>query len=334
MAMPYGKSYYQIQKEIKEAERMEAGQVKDPQDAGETVLKGTPENTQTDSQPPAEERPAPPEDKEGSAVPEAPLPKEPDREQEQAPSPGIGDHDEDLADFRQSAASAENAVPVLPDDLSGDTPAPETSGTDEDGVFGGIPQDETGQEESVHGDDTDNDDGMMPEAGESGYRQQEKPVPSVRIRKESPCYQRGVPASVAEVARSLFPGVGFEKAITAYIYYKEGCPKEMDVPEDVRAMAIKKKNDGSQLSNSEMQRNLLSKISSMENRMKGMQQSIDMLTFLTAYIQYDRDGFTGERPKTLEGVRFGVPVEYMEKVETGFRNTSSVLNSRKNRRVY
>lgn len=333
MAMPYGKSYYQIQKEIKEAEQREAGQAKDPPDAGKTVLQGTPEQAQTDSRPPAAED-APPKDKEGSAVPEASLPEEPDREQEQAPVPGIGDHDRDLADFRQSAASAGDAVPVSPDDLSGDAPAPEMPDPDGDTMSGTIPQDETGQEESVPGDDTDNDDVMVPKAGESGYRLQEKQAPVVRVRQESPGYQRGVPASVAEVAKRMFPAVGFEKAIAAYIYYREGCPKEMEVPEDIRSLAMKVKKDGSQLSNSEMQQNLIRKISSMENRMKGMQQSIDMLTFLTAYIQYDRDGFTGERPKTLEGVRFGVPVEYMEKVETGFKNTSSVLNSRKNRKVY
>ena len=241
--------------------------------------------------------------------------------------PEIGDHTSDLEAFQQTVTDDDVATFIPPGEFAKEPDQTEIPDEEPDSVE---------NEPDGSFEDSDAKQENRPVPGVSAYREKEpqKPVKMVSIRQETASYQRGVPASIAEVAKKMFPSYGFEKAVTAYIYLKEGCPKDMDVPDDIKETALALKKDGKQLSNMDMQTNLINKISSLENQMKNMQKDLRKLTFLTAYIQYNHDGFThAPSPQTMDDVRFGVPPEYMEKIEVGFQNADQVLQNRRNKIV-
>lgn len=318
--MSYGKSYYQIRQEIEQAEG---------QSAGETAA------SSGETQAPEEKEKEPAQTYQAEKAPDKPDKEDASEMPTEKPGirTGIGDHSADVGDFIRSAGDAGGDAAVLPPDALAvffreeEQPVETLPEKPEEET---VPESDSSGEEPYDG--KEDDTAIRP--GVSGYRKQEKSVATVSVRQESGSYQRGVPHSLAIVAKSMFPMVGFEKAVAAYIYLREGCPKDMDVPEDIRAMALEKGKEEKQLSNSDMQKTLLAKISSLENRLKGMQQNLDTLTFLTAYIQYDRDGFTGERPKTIQDVRFGIPLEYLDKMETDFKNAATLRENRRKRLKY
>lgn len=322
--MSYGKSYYQIRQEIEQAAKQEeeqsaknAGNGETDTSSGDSQILDKPESMPTEppvTEPPATEAP----ETEDTSAGETPT---------SGTKTGIGDHSADVDAFTKSAEDTdEDAVMLPPDVLAGfsreeEPPVTEPSASED--TY--LPESEESEEEY---DEEEDDTAAKP--GVSGYRKQ-KAIGTVSVRQESGSYQRGVPVSLASVAKDMFPSVGLEKAIAAYIYLREGCPKNIEVPDEIRILAQEKKKKEKQLSNNDMQANLLAKINSLENKLKGMQQNLDMLTFLTAYIQYDRDGFTGERPKTVQDVRFGIPLEYLDKVETDFKNAATLRDNRRKR---
>lgn len=323
--MSYGKSYYQIRQEIEQAAKQEEEQsAKNAGNAETDTSSGDSQSLDKESvpteppvtEPPATEAPDKTEDASAGEIPKS------------GTRTGIGDHSADVDAFTKSAEDMEEDAAMLPPDaLAGfsreeEPPVTEPSTSEDTDP----PESEESEEEPY---DEEEDD-MAAKPGVSGYRKQ-KAIGTVSVRQESGSYQRGVPVSLASVAKDMFPSVGLEKAIAAYIYLREGCPKNMEVPDEIRTLAQEKKKKEKQLSNNDMQANLLAKINSLENKLKGMQQNLDMLTFLTAYIQYDRDGFTGERPKTVQDVRFGIPLEYLDKVETDFKNAATLRENRRKR---
>lgn len=232
--------------------------------------------------------------------------------------PTIGEHESDLQSFQESMTEIPPVTFVPPETATESDMASEPEIT------------ETPEPEEPDADeDTNESEDNRPTPGVSAYSDQRKSAKFVPARQESERYPRGVPATIAEIAKNMFPSYGFEKAITAYIYLKEGCPKGIDVPGDIKAAALERQKNGGTLSNMDMQANLINKISSLENQMKQMQKDIRKLTFLAAYNQYSRDGFAENTPRTLADVRFGVPVEYMDKIEVGFQNTDQVLQNQR-----
>lgn len=325
--MSYGKSYYQIRQEIEQAAKEQAAKEQAAKQEEEQSAKNAGETAAADSQV-LDKESVPTE----PPVTEPPATEAPDRTEDASgevpkSGTGIGDHSADVDAFTKSAEDTdEDAAMLPPDALAGfsreeEPPVTEPSTSEDTDP----PESEESEEEY---DDEEDDTAAKP--GVSGYRKQ-KAIGTVSVRQESGSYQRGVPVSLASVAKDMFPSVGLEKAIAAYIYLREGCPKNMEVPDEIRILAQEKKKKEKQLSNNDMQANLLAKINSLENKLKGMQQNLDMLTFLTAYIQYDRDGFTGERPKTVQDVRFGIPLEYLDKVETDFKNAATLRENRRKR---
>ena len=242
--------------------------------------------------------------------------------------PEIGDHTSDLEAFQQTVTDDDVATFIPPGEFVKEPYQTEIPNDEESDPVENEPEPDISSEDS--GAEQEN----RPTPGVSAYREREpqKPVKTVSIRQETASYQRGVPAAIAQVARDMFPGYGLEKAVTAYIYLKEGCPKDMDVPDDIKDAALARKKNGKQLSNMDVQTNLINKISSLENQMKNIQRDLRKLTFLTAYIQYNHDGFIhSPSPQTMGEVRFGVPPEYMEKIDAGFQNADQVLQNRRNK---
>lgn len=242
----------------------------------------------------------------------------------------IGEHDKDLEAFKNSAGNTESStfVPPIISDTVQTFPEKEPETKSEEMNDN---QNASNTQSNQDYDDVDKQSDLTP--GQSAYTTKSQSVETVTVRKESKSYGRGVPVALADYASNLFPGVGIEKAIAAYIYVKEGCPKEVVLPDDIKEIIKKTNTQSYHLSNMEMQQNVITKISSLENQMKSMQKEIRKLNFMAAYIQYSHDGFAGSTPHNIKDVHFGVPMEYLDKIKTDFENTDAIVLNRANRRI-
>lgn len=244
----------------------------------------------------------------------------------------IGEHDKDLEAFKNSAGNTESStfVPPIISDTVQTFPEKEPETKSEE-MNDNQNDSNTQSKENQDYDDMDKQNDVTP--GQSAYTTKKQPIETVTVRRESKSYGRGVPVALADYASNLFPGVGIEKAIAAYIYVKEGCPKEVALPDDIKEIIKKTNTKNYHLSNMEMQQNVITKISSLENQMKSMQKEIRKLNFMAAYIQYSHDGFAGSTPHDIKDVHFGVPMEYLDKIKTDFENIDTIVLNRANRRI-
>lgn len=101
---------------------------------------------------------------------------------------------------------------------------------------------------------------------------------------------RSVPAVLVRRARQLFPAAtNQDDAVAAYIYLKEGCPVDMDVPEYVKDVA--ESYVGETLSNEDIQSDFMDEMNKLKSYNKQLMQKINAIEMAAAYIIFDRTGY-------------------------------------------
>lgn len=243
-------------------------------------------------------------------------PPEPVKEPEKAEQPiqttpfDFGNNDADLQSFAGSFdASSDDIVDVEPEavEMPKTVPAPQVS------------YDPEAEEE------------IMPKAGKTPFP---KPPASVQRAKKKvsddgeydKSHLRAVPTSLVQRARYLFPkATNNDEAVGAYIYFKEGCPADLDVPERFKEVA--KSYIGETVSNEDLQNDILQELNRMRAANRLLMQKIDAVELATAYNLFDRMGFDKGSYPTVHDVAFmspGLP-EFLERLETASVNHQTRL---------
>lgn len=251
------------------------------------------------------------------ADPPKEKPPEPVKEPEQAEPPAqatpfdFGNNDADLQSFAGAFdTSSEDVVDVAPEavDMPKDIPSPTQATYDP-------------------GDDEED----QPKAGKTPFS---KPPASVRRDKKKSSddaeydksHLRAVPTSLVQRARYLFPkATNNDEAVGAYIYFKEGCPADLDVPERFKEVA--KSYIGETVSNEDLQNDILQELNRMRASNRLLMQKIDAVELATAYNLFDRMGFDKGSYQTVHDVAFMAPglPEFLERLETASVNYQTRL---------
>lgn len=101
---------------------------------------------------------------------------------------------------------------------------------------------------------------------------------------------RGVPtALIKRVQQQFSSGPNQDDAIAAYIYLKEGCPADMDVPDNIKEVA--KSYCGEVVSNEDIQADFMEELNKIKNNDKQLMQKINAIEIAVAYAIFDRLGF-------------------------------------------
>lgn len=251
------------------------------------------------------------------ADPPEEKPPEPVKEPEQAESStqakpfDFGNNDVDLQSFAGSFdTSSGDIVDVEPEavDMPKDIPSPTQTSYD-----------------------PDDDEEEQPKAGKTPFP---KPPASIRRDKKrssedaeyDKSHLRAVPTSLVQRARYLFPkATNNDEAVGAYIYFKEGCPADLDVPERFKEVA--KSYIGETVSNEDLQNDILQELNRMRSANRLLMQKIDAVELATAYNLFDRMGFDKGSYPTVHDVAFmspGLP-EFLERLETASVNYQTRL---------
>jgi hypothetical protein len=179
--------------------------------------------------------------------------------------------------------------------------------------------------------DPDDDKEEQPRAGKTPFP---KPPASIRRDKRKSSedaeydksHLRAVPTSLVQRARYLFPkATNNDEAVGAYIYFKEGCPADLDVPERFKEVA--KSYIGETVSNEDLQNDILQELNRMRAANRLLMQKIDAVELATAYNLFDRMGFDKGSYPTVHDVAFmspGLP-EFLERLETASVNYQTRL---------
>lgn len=271
----------------------------DPDSIQEEVPVKDPEPVETQSVNPSEEKPP-----------------EPVKEPEKAEQPiqttpfDFGNNDADLQSFAGSFdASSDDIVDVEPEavEMPKTVPAPQVS------------YDSEAEEE------------ITPKTGKTPFP---KPPASVQRAKKKvsddgeydKSHLRAVPTSLVQRARYLFPkATNNDEAVGAYIYFKEGCPADLDMPERFKEVA--KSYIGETVSNEDLQNDILQELNRMRAANRLLMQKIDAVELATAYNLFDRMGFDKGSYPTVHDVAFmspGLP-EFLERLETASVNYQTRL---------
>lgn len=241
---------------------------------------------------------------------------EPVKEPEKAEQPiqttpfDFGNNDADLQSFAGSLdTSSDDIVDVEPEavEMPKTVPAPQVSY------------------------DLENEEDVVPKAGKTPFS---KPPASVQRTKKKvsddgeydKSHLRAVPTSLVQRARYLFPkATNNDEAVGAYIYFKEGCPADLDVPERFKEVA--KSYIGETVSNEDLQNDILQELNRMRSANRLLMQKIDAVELATAYNLFDRMGFDKGSYPTVHDVAFmspGLP-EFLERLETASVNYQTRL---------
>ncbi len=244
-------------------------------------------------------------------------PPEPAKEPEKTEQPvqatpfDFGNNDADLQSFAGSFdTSSDDIVDVEPEavDMPKDIPSPTQTSYD-----------------------LDDDKEEQPKAGKTPFP---KPPASIRRDKRKSSedaeydksHLRAVPTSLVQRARYLFPkATNNDEAVGAYIYFKEGCPADLDVPERFKEVA--KSYIGETVSNEDLQNDILQELNRMRAANRLLMQKIDAVELATAYNLFDRMGFDKGSYPTVHDVAFmspGLP-EFLERLETASVNYQTRL---------
>ena len=179
--------------------------------------------------------------------------------------------------------------------------------------------------------DLDDDKEEQPKAWKTPFP---KPPASIRRDKRKSSedaeydksHLRAVPTSLVQRARYLFPkATNNDEAVGAYIYFKEGCPADLDVPERFKEVA--KSYIGETVSNEDLQNDILQELNRMRAANRLLMQKIDAVELATAYNLFDRMGFDKGSYPTVHDVAFmspGLP-EFLERLETASVNYQTRL---------
>ena len=101
---------------------------------------------------------------------------------------------------------------------------------------------------------------------------------------------RGVPtALIKRVQQQFSSGPNQDDAIAAYIYLKEGCPADMDVPDNIKEVA--KSYCGEVVSNEDIQADFMEELNKIKNNDKQLMQKINAIEIAVVYAIFDRLGF-------------------------------------------
>lgn len=101
---------------------------------------------------------------------------------------------------------------------------------------------------------------------------------------------RGVPTTlIKRIQQQFSSGPNQDDAITAYIYLKEGCPADMDVPDNIKEVA--KSYCGEVVSNEDIQADFREELNKIKNNDKQLMQKINAIEIAVAYAIFDRLGF-------------------------------------------
>lgn len=239
--------------------------------------------------------------------------KEPEKDEQpvQATPFDFGNNDADLQSFAGSFdTSSDDIVDVEPEavDMPKDIPSPTQTSYD-----------------------PDDDKEEQPRAGKTPFP---KPPASIRRDKRKSSedaeydksHLRAVPTSLVQRARYLFPkATNNDEAVGAYIYFKEGCPADLDVPERFKEVA--KSYIGETVSNEDLQNDILQELNRMRAANRLLMQKIDAVELATAYNLFDRMGFDKGSYPTVHDVAFmspGLP-EFLERLETASVNYQTRL---------
>lgn len=179
--------------------------------------------------------------------------------------------------------------------------------------------------------DPEDEEEITPKAGKTPFP---KPPASVQRTKKKvsddgeydKSHLRAVPTSLVQRARYLFPkATNNDEAVGAYIYFKEGCPADLDVPERFKEVA--KSYIGETVSNEDLQNDILQELNRMRAANRLLMQKIDAVELATAYNLFDRMGFDKGSYPTVHDVAFmspGLP-EFLERLETASVNYQTRL---------
>lgn len=210
-------------------------------------------------------------------VVEPDVPKETESPIQSTPFSGIGNNSDDLDSFASEFGSPqENAIFV--------DPAP-----------GNMP--DTSQKAETLYPAQDESDG---EEDDETAKQTKKdvftrPTPYVPKKKSDgdDCARsrvRGVPtALIKRVQQQFSSGPNQDDAIAAYIYLKEGCPADVDVPDNIKEVA--KSYCGEVVSNEDIQADFMEELNKIKNNDKQLMQKINAIEIAVAYAIFDRLGF-------------------------------------------
>lgn len=239
--------------------------------------------------------------------------KEPDPTEQpvQATPFDFGNNDADLQSFAGAFdASSEEVVDVAPEavDMPKDVAPPTPASYD-----------------------LQDDEDDQPKAGKTPFPK--PPAGTQRIKKKSSddadydkSHLRAVPTSLVQRARYLFPkATNNDEAVGAYIYFKEGCPVDLDVPERFKEVA--KSYIGETVSNEDLQNDILQELNRMRSANRLLMQKIDAVELATAYNLFDRMGFDKGSYPTVHDVAFMAPglPEFLERLETASVNHQTRL---------
>lgn len=248
-------------------------------------------------------------------LPEA-KPPEPVEEPKPATPPvqatpfDFGNNDADLQSFAGSFdASSDDVVDVAPEAVE----MPKT-----------VPVSQTAY-------DPEDEEEVQPKAGKTPFPKPPASVPRAKKRASDDgeydkSHLRAVPTSLVQRARYLFPkATNNDEAVGAYIYFKEGCPADLDVPERFKEVA--KSYIGETVSNEDLQNDILQELNRMRAANRLLMQKIDAVELATAYNLFDRMGFDKGSYQTVHDVAFMAPglPEFLERLETASVNYQTRL---------
>ena len=246
-------------------------------------------------------------------------PIEPEKEPEPTEPPvqatpfDFGNNDADLQSFASTFdESSEKVIDVEPESVD-------------------MPKDIPSPTQPVYYDPDDEDD--RPKAGKTPFK---KPsAVTQRAKKKSSdgdsedyekSHLRQIPTSLVKRARYLFPeATNNDEAVGAYIYFKEGCPVDLDVPERFKEVA--KSYIGETVSNEDLQNDILQELGRMRAANRLLTQKVNAVELATAYNLFDRMGFDKGSYPTVHDVSFMAPglPEFMERLETASVNHQTRL---------
>ena len=207
---------------------------------------------------------------------ESDILKETELPVQSTPFSGIGNNSDDLDSFASEFGSPQdNAIFV--------DPAP--------GNMPDTPQ----KPEPLHPTQDESDDVEDEPAKQTKKDAFTRPAPYVPKKKSDgdDCARsrvRGVPtALIKRVQQQFSSGPNQDDAIAAYIYLKEGCPVDVDVPDNIKEVA--KSYCGEVVSNEDIQADFMEELNKIKNNDKQLMQKINAIEIAVAYAIFDRLGF-------------------------------------------
>lgn len=128
---------------------------------------------------------------------------------------------------------------------------------------------------------------------------------------------RNIPQQLVQRTRYLFPAArNNDESVSAYIYFKEGCPVDLDVSDRIKEVAAS--YIGGVVTNEDVQDNLIKEISRIKSNDRLLMQKIDAIEMGIVYSLFDRLGFRKGDTRSLNDINFAEKGmrELLENLET------------------